>query len=988
MNKNLKKVISSVAALTMVASSVAAFAVDFPDVESTASYAQAVQELSALDVISGYDDGTFGPDKLVTRAEITKMIVDALAERSSAEASTESTKFADVSADHWAKGYINQGVANGFIAGMSDTEFDPDANVTYVQAQKMLVSAIGYETYAQAQGGWPTGYKRYAASLDITKGISGITDSTELTRAQVAQMIDNAMDAPLCVIASWKTEWNGSKTPNLEARDGKEGRAYETLFTEKHDAYKVYGRVTETSKTGSVDTDKVTFQVEKADNFDDEEVKADSPVSEDMYIGDSKADNYLRTYSQALIQKNDDDEFTILSIAAAAANKSVTVASEDFDENKSTDEALYFFPAGTTKGSTKYQLDTTNGVTIYINGVESSKSIAELRDYLDKNETASVTLQKETETGSTSTSAKYNTIMVSSYVTAIVDEVIDKTNETSVNFDTYSSGIQAKMTVNKDDDNYTYSFKLDGKDIEAKDLQQNDVLNISYDTTGSFKDSSFYDVIVTRNVVDGVKCTSINDSKGEYTIGGTKYKAAEGMDIDVETSTEYSLYLDHFGRIAKADENSVSKNYGVLKNIYKKAGGDYMAQIITKKGTEEEYKVDSDKVNEYATYLKYATFYSDAKKENRIDTTTKDWQSKVVAFDEPKYSTSQPKSVAYPEQVVEYSVSSSSNKITIKNGGVIAPTAADAEYKESGNKIGSVKMADSTVILDLSEVDTKDSYSVVSSLNDGSNYVAYGYDKSKSDNTYRFVIITEGTSSVFNSETQLAIFNGSEVIDKDGDKTAYNLVVNGEEKQFVLDDDVVITGNAGKTVAEDAFDEGDVLVYATNSEGYISRIYSVFAAQNVLNGSSFEDFRTNAFKKQSSVLADTKFADLLSDDDNDVNVVFGPVVDKSGSNITIGTVTTNAEGKYVVNYDEGLEVNYSNAKIYTYDFAARSDNSRVLLDEGIASTPDVKAAKTTVGGQDILNLEHEDVIDDVVFAVVRTTDKDEAQEIYLIVNND
>lgn len=988
MNKNLKKVISSVAALTMVASSVAAFAVDFPDVESTASYAQAVQELSALDVISGYDDGTFGPDKLVTRAEITKMIVDALAERSSAEASTESTKFADVSADHWAKGYINQGVANGFIAGMSDTEFDPDANVTYVQAQKMLVSAIGYETYAQAQGGWPTGYKTYAASLDITKGISGITDSTELTRAQVAQMIDNAMDAPLCVIASWKTEWNGSKTPNLEVRDGKEGRAYETLFTEKHDAYKVYGRVTETSKTGSVDTDKVTFQVEKADNFDDEEVKADSPVSEDMYIGDSKADNYLRTYSQALIQKNDDDEFTILSIAAAAANKSVTVASEDFDENKSTDEALYFFPAGTTKGSTKYQLDTTNGVTIYINGVESSKSIAELRDYLDKNETASVTLQKETETGSTSTSAKYNTIMVSSYVTAIVDEVIDKTNETSVNFDTYSSGIQAKMTVNKDDDNYTYSFKLDGKDIEAKDLQQNDVLNISYDTTGSFKDSSFYDVIVTRNVVDGVKCTSINDSKGEYTIGGTKYKAAEGMDIDVETSTEYSLYLDHFGRIAKADENSVSKNYGVLKNIYKKAGGDYMAQIITKKGTEEEYKVDSDKVNEYATYLKYATFYSDAKKENKIDTTKKDWQSKVVAFDGPEYSTSQPKSVAYPEQVVEYSVSSSSNKITIKSVYVDPTSAVDTEYKESGNKIGSVKMADSTVILDLSEVDTKDSYSVVSSLNDGSPYTAYGYDKSKSDNTYRFVIITKGTSSVFNSETQLAIFNGSEVVDDDGDKTAYNLVVNGEEKQFILDDDVVITGNAGETVAEDAFDEGDVLVYATNSEGYISRIYSVFAAQNVLNGSSFEDFRTNAFKKQSSVLADTKFADLLSDDDNDVNVVFGPVVDKSGSNITIGTVTTNAEGKYVVNYDEGLEVNYSNAKIYTYDFAARSDNSRVLLDEGIASTPDVKAAKTTVGGQDILNLEHEDVIDDVVFAVVRTTDKDEAQEIYLIVNND
>ena len=49
MNKNLKKVISAVGALSMVASSVAAFAADFPDVEETASYAQAVKELFAPD---------------------------------------------------------------------------------------------------------------------------------------------------------------------------------------------------------------------------------------------------------------------------------------------------------------------------------------------------------------------------------------------------------------------------------------------------------------------------------------------------------------------------------------------------------------------------------------------------------------------------------------------------------------------------------------------------------------------------------------------------------------------------------------------------------------------------------------------------------------------------------------------------------------------------------------------------------------------------
>ena len=48
----------------------------------------------------------------------------------------------------------------------------------------------------------------------------------------------------------------------------------------------------------------------------------------------------------------------------------------------------------------------------------------------------------------------------------------------------------------------------------------------------------------------------------------------------------------------------------------------------------------------------------------------------------------------------------------------------------------------------------------------------------------------------------------------------------------------------------------------------------------------------------------------------------------------------------------------------------------------------VQTCALPICGQDILNLEDKDVIDDVVFAVVRTTDKDEAQEIYLIVNND
>lgn len=988
MNKNLKKVISSVAALTMVASSVAAFAVDFPDVESTASYAQAVQELSALDVISGYDDGTFGPDKLVTRAEITKMIVDALAERSSAEASTESTKFADVSADHWAKGYINQGVANGFIAGMSDTEFDPDANVTYVQAQKMLVSAIGYETFAQAQGGWPTGYKTYAASLDITKGISGIKDSTELTRAQVAQMIDNAMDAPLCVIAGWKPEWNGTQTPNLEIRDGKEGRAYETLFTEKHDAYKVYGRVTETSKSenSGLDADQVKFKVEKADKFDDDKITTDNMQEEPMYIGNSGADKYLLTYAQALIQKNDDDEYTILSIAPAAANKTVTLASEDYDSTKSADaaSALYFYPAGTTKGSVKYALDK-EGFEVYVNGVKDdnySSNIGNLKTYLASTDTASVTLQKKTKDGSTSTSSDYNIVMISTYSTAIVESVTDKSNQTIIYFDDQSTGVSTKLTVDKDDEKKSYSFILDGAEIEPTELQEDDVLNIAYDKTEGFSDSSFYDVYVTRNVVEGVKCTSIkkdsdNENNTEYTMGGTKYKAAEGMSISAEISTEYTLNLDHFGRIARIDETASSKNYGILKNIYKKAGSDFMAQVITKTGAEEEYKIDTKNVASYQAIL-----------------------GSNIGNDGVSYADEDALKKAYVAHVIDYSVSSSSNKITIKNAEALTydKVADDKEYKADNNKIGNIKLSDSTVILSIEDTFAKDTVSVVPSLTDGTNYTAYAFGKSSADSTYRFVIITEGLTG-FDSTTQLAIYNGSETVEEDGENvTAFNVIIDGEEKQFIVDDDSPEFNGAD----EDSFEEGDPIVFVTNAEGKIQKLYSLFAqgSLNKKNG-NFSSFLTDVLDNKVATQSTlTTVAGKLTDSNDTVDLYFGPVVNKSGSNITIGTVEEitgyDADGNqktfaHAVNYDgeKTHEISYKDAKIYTYDFAASSRNSRVLLDEGIASTPDSRAAKLRDKDGDIvdiIDLDSSEIKDDVVYALVRSID-DNAQEIYLIVNN-
>lgn len=964
MNKNLKKVISAAAALTLSASSFAAFAVNFPDVDSTASYAQAVQELSALDIISGYDDGTFKPEGLVTRAEITKMIVDARGEGKTAAASAGTTKFAD-SVDHWAKGYIAMGVTDGFISGYDDTSFGPDDNVNYVQAQKMLVAALGYDTYAQAQGGWPGGYKLYANSLGITEGVTA-ADEDQLTRAQVAQMIDNAMDTPLCVIERYEVGVFGDRQPVYDTKDG-EGKDYQTLFTEKHKAYKVFGRVTATSKTGNVDTDKVTFTVEKADNFDKEYIKSTNTYpsrTEDMYFGSTDAESLLRTYSEALIQKDDNDEFTIISIAPAAANKSVTLAAEDFDKTKSdnSNNALYFYPAGTTRTSTKYQL--ADSYTVYVNGKEADYDYAALIDYIDGNDTAAVTLQKETKVGSTSTDSDYNVIMINSYVTAVVDEVIERSNDISINFKDQGAGLGSSMKVQLDDDNYTYSFTLNGEAIEATDLQEYDVLSIACDAA-DFANSTFYDVIVSRDTVEEVKCTGKNENvtPKEYTLGGEKYKAAAGMEdnFNLEMSSSYTLYLDHFGRLAYVEEGSIDKKYGILKNIYKKAGGDYYAQVITKDGEEVEYKVDDKYINVAGAEDTDNNFYTSYLNEWSV-------ASNGAVYD--NNSADKSKLALYPKQVVEYSVSSSS-KLTIKK--VLSNTSADSEYKASSDKIGSVKLSDATVILDISEVNGKDTVKVMSkdSLTDGNDYTVEGYDKS-TDGIHRLVLLTSGVAN-YNSETQLAIYNSYELVnDGDDDRTAYNIVVEGEEKQFIIDDDY----NAPE------LNEGDPIVFKTNAAGEITGIMEIFKASNELNGSTYADVRDAIVAGGTLLPGDEDLKaieEALSDSNDDVTFAFGPVVNRNGKSVTIGNVV---DGK--VDYDAGLDISVPDT-IYTYDFSAGGRNtSKVLLEEGIASTPKVKAATT----DDVLDLTHVDVTDNIVFALVRLVDKDDAQEMYLIVNND
>ena len=86
-------------------------------------------------VIKGYPDNTFRPDKTISRAEFTILLVKAL------KLPAQSGKVFEDTANHWAQDYIATAQYYGFVGGISDTMFAPDSPITREQMAVMVVKA-------------------------------------------------------------------------------------------------------------------------------------------------------------------------------------------------------------------------------------------------------------------------------------------------------------------------------------------------------------------------------------------------------------------------------------------------------------------------------------------------------------------------------------------------------------------------------------------------------------------------------------------------------------------------------------------------------------------------------------------------------------------------------------------------------------------------------------------------------------------------------
>lgn len=173
-----------------------AAAKEFSDLGTSSKYFTAIQYLSDLGIISGYPDGTFQPDKNVSRVEFLKLVL----ESSGIEANINtSTGFSDVNEGAWYAKYVRKAKSEGWIEGYGDNTFKPEQAINKVEGLKIIAEVQQWEVDASIKEApfadiallaWYTPYIDYAKTKNFLEetGRFFIPDSL-LSRGRVSDIL-------------------------------------------------------------------------------------------------------------------------------------------------------------------------------------------------------------------------------------------------------------------------------------------------------------------------------------------------------------------------------------------------------------------------------------------------------------------------------------------------------------------------------------------------------------------------------------------------------------------------------------------------------------------------------------------------------------------------------------------------------------------------------------------------------------------------------
>lgn len=127
----MKKILSAMLTIAMLLALCVetASAAEFPDVPAGSAYAQAVQWVSQQGYINGYNDGRFGANDNVTRAQLAAILYRA----AGSPAASGTTRFPDVASTAYYVNAASWTAAGGLINGYQDGRFGVNDPITRQQ---------------------------------------------------------------------------------------------------------------------------------------------------------------------------------------------------------------------------------------------------------------------------------------------------------------------------------------------------------------------------------------------------------------------------------------------------------------------------------------------------------------------------------------------------------------------------------------------------------------------------------------------------------------------------------------------------------------------------------------------------------------------------------------------------------------------------------------------------------------------------------------
>jgi len=511
---------------------------------SSITYKEAVDVMSGIKVINGYDNGNFGPKDSLTRAQAAKMVAYTVLDESvAATLPVKASSYKDVNANNaWAIPSIEYLTSKGIVAGYGDGNFGPNDKVTGYQLAKMLLIASGVKNDFSGES-WELNTAIAAKKAGIFADSKATNFSTAATREEAALYCFNAIQySPTSNETKTVTQYLVMKVSGSTNADSINGNLYNSVAA----AVTAGKALTPAAELG---TDYTLTPVTATVSVATDSIASTVYPSLTKIDAANGVDAFGRPAARAWSYKTKTISTVYSSDAVATFTTPVTLST------------LY-----NTLGCTA----TNKTVALYVDGVKKTDVTANKSDVDTANAIGgygmTTELYKESDGSMTA-------VVISHYLAKVTSVTAYKAaTATSVE-------VPASITVTVNTVNPTTYARYD-------------IPGLTFETTGFAKGDYVYVTMASGAVKSAAKATAVD---GKMTSYGTGYIVANGQKIPVCKTAQnltvadaskaalvlhpeevgftdtYTVYLDNNMAIvgAKLKEASVGDYAYIVKTEYK-----------------------------------------------------------------------------------------------------------------------------------------------------------------------------------------------------------------------------------------------------------------------------------------------------------------------------------------------------------------------------------------------------------------------------------